>query len=118
MQGYLRSETLNLSINEKRFIFAARTRMMDVKSNFKSGQTGVKCRKCGLEEETQQLLLNCPALADSSLVDGIPRYDDLFGAKPSTIGRLLKHKGKRKDAASELGISERTLYRKLKEFGL
>jgi transcriptional regulator with PAS, ATPase and Fis domain len=31
---------------------------------------------------------------------------------------LLKHKGKRKDAAAELGISERTLYRKLKEFGL
>ena len=31
---------------------------------------------------------------------------------------LLKHKGKRKNAASELGISERTLYRKLKEFGL
>ncbi len=31
---------------------------------------------------------------------------------------LLKHKGKRKDAASELGISERTLYRKLKEFGM
>jgi transcriptional regulator with PAS, ATPase and Fis domain len=31
---------------------------------------------------------------------------------------LLKHKGKRKNAATELGISERTLYRKLKEFGL
>jgi transcriptional regulator with PAS, ATPase and Fis domain len=31
---------------------------------------------------------------------------------------LLKHKGKRKDAAAELGISERTLYRKLKEFSL
>jgi transcriptional regulator with PAS, ATPase and Fis domain len=31
---------------------------------------------------------------------------------------LLKHKGKRKDAAAEPGISERTLYRKLKEFGL
>jgi len=31
---------------------------------------------------------------------------------------LLKHKGKRKSAAGELGISERTLYRKLKEFGL
>ena len=31
---------------------------------------------------------------------------------------LIKHKGKRKNAAAELGISERTLYRKLKEFGL
>jgi transcriptional regulator with PAS, ATPase and Fis domain len=31
---------------------------------------------------------------------------------------LLKHKGKRKSAAGELGISERTLYRKLKELGL
>jgi transcriptional regulator with PAS, ATPase and Fis domain len=31
---------------------------------------------------------------------------------------LLKHKGKRRSAAGELGISERTLYRKLKEFGL
>lgn len=31
---------------------------------------------------------------------------------------LLKNNGKRKKAASELGISERTLYRKIKEFGL
>ena len=31
---------------------------------------------------------------------------------------LEKHKGKRKDAAKELGISERTLYRKIKEYDL
>ncbi len=31
---------------------------------------------------------------------------------------LQKHKGKRRNAAKELGISERTLYRKLKEFNL
>ena len=29
---------------------------------------------------------------------------------------LKKHRGKRKDAASELGISERTLYRKIKQY--
>lgn len=29
-----------------------------------------------------------------------------------------KHKGRRKDAAEELGISERTLYRKIKEYGI
>ena len=31
---------------------------------------------------------------------------------------LEKHTGKRKDAAKELGISERTLYRKINEFGI
>lgn len=31
---------------------------------------------------------------------------------------LLKHKGKRKDAALDLGISERTLYRKIKEYDI
>jgi len=38
--------------------------------------------------------------------------------KKLIVKSLLKYKGKRKDAAAELGISERTLYRKLKEFGL
>lgn len=31
---------------------------------------------------------------------------------------LMKHDGKRKDAAKELGISERTLYRKIKEYDI
>jgi transcriptional regulator with PAS, ATPase and Fis domain len=31
---------------------------------------------------------------------------------------LKKHKGKRKNAANDLGISERTLYRKIKEYGI
>jgi transcriptional regulator with PAS, ATPase and Fis domain len=31
---------------------------------------------------------------------------------------LEKHRGKRKEAATELGISERTLYRKIKHYGL
>ena len=31
---------------------------------------------------------------------------------------LIVHNGRRKAAADELGISERTLYRKIKEYGL
>ena len=31
---------------------------------------------------------------------------------------LLKHKSRRRNAAKELGISERTLYRKIKEYDL
>ena len=43
----------------------------------------------------------------------------LFEQEKNLIVRALeRHKGKRKYAAQELGISERTLYRKIKEFDL
>jgi transcriptional regulator with PAS, ATPase and Fis domain len=43
----------------------------------------------------------------------------LFDKESGLIRKALKkHKGKRKLAASELGISERTLYRKIKELNL
>lgn len=38
--------------------------------------------------------------------------------KELILKALKKHKGKRKDAALDLGISERTLYRKLKEYNI
>ena len=38
--------------------------------------------------------------------------------KELIVKALKKHKGKRKNAASDLGISERTLYRKLKEYDI
>jgi len=38
--------------------------------------------------------------------------------KELIVRALKKHKGKRKDASSDLGISERTLYRKLKEYDI
>lgn len=38
--------------------------------------------------------------------------------KELIVKALKKHRGKRKDAAYDLGISERTLYRKLKEYNI
>jgi transcriptional regulator with PAS, ATPase and Fis domain len=38
--------------------------------------------------------------------------------KELIVKALKKHRGKRKDAALDLGISERTLYRKLKEYNI
>lgn len=38
--------------------------------------------------------------------------------KELIIKALKKHKGRRKDASNDLGISERTLYRKLKEYDI
>ena len=56
--------------------------------------SGRKCRKCEATEETQQHLLDCTALGDNSLVLGSPRYDDLFRADTSTIGKNLQYKFK------------------------
>ncbi|MDR1112889.1 MAG: sigma-54 dependent transcriptional regulator [Bacteroidales bacterium] len=45
-------------------------------------------------------------------------YSLLDNEKKLIKHALDKHNGKRKEAADELGISERTLYRKIKEFGI
>ncbi len=54
------------------------------------GQSEVVEENLSLEEKTKELILKA----------------------------LKKHKGRRKDAADELGISERTLYRKIKEYDI
>ena len=59
---------------------------MDVKGNFKTGQTDLKCRKCEMEEETRLHLLNCQALNDDSLVVGTLSYQDLFGRSRQPAG--------------------------------
>ena len=59
--------------------------------------------------------MNTPAENTIEIEESLSLFDQ---EKRLIEKSLLKHKGKRKDAAAELGISERTLYRKLKEFGL
>ena len=42
----------------------------------------------------------------------------VYVEKMMIIKSLEKYNGKRKNAADELGISERTLYRKIKEYDI
>lgn len=57
--------------------------------------------------------------------DGIQQHEEVEESlsivdkeKELIIKALKKHRGKRKDASLDLGISERTLYRKLKEYDI
>ena len=96
MQNYLKPGG-NLTIKEKSFIFAARTRMINIRCNFKQGKSDLSCRKCHNFDETQEHLLVCSALSDNALVTSTPNYQDLFSydkAKIVTIGRLLLGKFK------------------------
>jgi Zn finger protein HypA/HybF involved in hydrogenase expression len=44
-------------------IFKARTRMLDVKNNYRDKYNDTKCRKCDAETETQEHILEeCPGI--------------------------------------------------------
>ena len=98
LQDYLRSNN-SLTIKEKCFTFAARSRMIDVHCNFKVGKQNLKCRKCRNMDEDQKHLLECPALADNGMVpvNKVPLYEDLFKkdvTKIEVLGKLLLTKFK------------------------
>ncbi|HOZ68907.1 MAG TPA: sigma-54 dependent transcriptional regulator [Chitinophagaceae bacterium] len=62
-----------------------------------------------------------PVLMNNDIQDHVEVEESLNimdKEKELIIKALKKHKGKRKDAALDLGISERTLYRKLKEYDI
>ena len=93
LQEYLKLNS-PLSIEEKQFLFAARTRGLNLKNNFKQGKTDLKCRLCSGHIEDQQSLLTCPALnnvQDNQQLE----YSDLFSDrmdKLTLIAKLLKSK--------------------------
>ena len=97
MEEYLKPGN-NLTIQEKQFIFKARTKMINVKSNFKIGQSDLNCRKGCAVTEDQQHILHCKAISDDCLSNlNAPLYDDLFGDevnKISIVGRILMTRSK------------------------
>jgi DNA-binding NtrC family response regulator len=69
-----------------------------------------------LPQQTQPVLYNGEDIHEHIEVD---ESLNIMDKEKELIEKALKkHKGKRKDAASDLGISERTLYRKLKEYNI
>ena len=71
---------------------------------------------------TQQALQSSqPVLMNNDIHDHVEVEESLNivdKERELIIKALKKHKSKRKDAALDLGISERTLYRKLKEYDI
>lgn len=76
---------------------------------------------------------NDPEEAEQEFAEFVPAEETHYGASAGTateslslehhekemiIKALETHRGKRKDAAKALGISERTLYRKINEYGI
>lgn len=76
------------------------------------------------QQDSHHALIQPQAVVLNSLND-IHNHEDVEESlsimdkeKELIIKALKKHRGKRKDASMDLGISERTLYRKLKEYNI
>ena len=55
-------EDSRLSTKNKQLLFKLRSRTLDVKKNFSGTNENLLCTSCGLSEETQSHLLQCPPL--------------------------------------------------------
>ena len=87
---YSKSGTSRLTIKDKSFAFALRSRTIDVNCNKLQGQTNVKCRLGCDQDESQPHLLHCSALRDSTVVKDLPNYEDIHGKSVQKIETLTK----------------------------
>ena len=88
MQPYLKPN--QITISEAKFIFSVRTRMLDLKTNFRNKYSDVKCPNCE-EEDTQSHLLVCEKIVGpSSLITDIPIYENIFGKNLEEILQVTR----------------------------
>lgn len=73
-------------------------------------------------EQNATLTSGQPLVINNNNIDDHQEVEEslsiMDAEKDLIIKALKKHRGKRRDASSDLGISERTLYRKLKEYNI
>jgi transcriptional regulator with PAS, ATPase and Fis domain len=126
------------SVSERELIFKF---LFDMKSDLNALKEQVKALTSGVPLPAmapplahEEILLPHPAQPMPGTVSIVPRdqvaHEDIDHTeveetlslsekeKELIVKALAKHRNRRKAAAQELGISERTLYRKIKEYGL
>ena len=83
-----------LNAQECKFLFALRTRMVDVKANYRGKYWDTICPCCKLEEDNQEHLLSCYMIEEEGMMIGsLPNYQDIFGdnlSKQVEVARILR----------------------------
>ena len=79
LQDYLQQKHV-YSINEAKFTFSLRARMLEIKANYDNKHENKLCIACNKSNETQEYLLSCFKLWDSNNVTAtLPVYSDILG---------------------------------------
>ena len=101
MQRYLRPSQINITQQEAITIFRLRTRMTNVKANFKGKYDDLSCEICKQEDETQQHILKCEKIDK----ERSPEYNEIFGEnveKQVEIAKVFNEKIKRRNRILEM----------------
>ena len=89
LQPYLQPN--QISIAEAKFIFLARTRMLDLRNNFRNKYPDVSCPNCYSAIDDQEHLLTCTKLVDGvELVYGSIKYEDVFHSKLEDVVKVSR----------------------------
>ena len=106
----------NLSAQEGKFLFALRTRMLELRANYKEKYLDINCPLCEESEDTQAHMLHCSDLITAGeIVKFLPEYQNIFGTdftKQIEVARLLMEryqKRKLKITTSKSGPSDPNL---------
>ena len=80
MQNYLKETDIDISLDEKKWIFKCRTDDIDIKGNFSWKYENHSCVSCKLDiRENNEHLLNCKKLlGNNGIISYIPSYEELF----------------------------------------
>ena len=94
IQEYLNSSNLNISVNEKKWLFKCRVEDIDLPSNSRWRNEDTFCKNCLTIEMNQSNLLSCQYLLEKNkITEEIPLYEDIFQediSKQMTVCRILK----------------------------
>ena len=80
MQNYLKSNDIRIKLEEAQEIFKMRSRMSEVKTNFKGKYENFQCNLCSTkEDETEQHVIECTEINKRKTQNNKPPdYKDLY----------------------------------------
>ena len=92
IQGYLKPNKLKMKMEEAQEIFRMRSRVADVKTNFKAKYESFECDVCKKEEETQKHVIECTEINKGKQEnETLPDYEELFKRNVKNQVLIARH---------------------------
>ena len=92
MQNYLKPSRVKINQNEIQTIFKLRSRVIDVKQNFRGKYENLECRSCKSEEESQKHVYECWNIKENNENERkMIEYENIFGENSKNQAEIAKN---------------------------